>query len=244
MCKVAISALHNWFLTNQDDTSPKPWYMRLKSDFLKSLIAPLFICFEHKIESFLWLMFVIVAGQLGTIINVIQRWVFGGWDFMPSLVPDSKSGSFYTFALVMIASLLGPIFIRIVNKKTPEYRPITIVFVTILIFSLLLCGLFYSFETQNPKLANFATLKNRDIFVDVKQLVFFILAVLFSWYSFGLSLLPEHETDVKLDKDYQRVDDKERNELSKKSSGKQSTQNDQSGNPQKQDQSNFEGISL
>ena len=33
-------------------------------------------------------MFVIVAGQLGTIINIIRRWVFGDWDFFPALGPE------------------------------------------------------------------------------------------------------------------------------------------------------------
>lgn len=208
--------LKRYFLTEQDPTKPKPWYLRIKSDFLRSIFAPLFICFKHAVEWFLWLMFVVIAGQLGTIINVIQRWLFGGWDFMTAFCPDSASGSFYTFALVMIASLIGPIFIRFVNKEKPEYRPITIVFVTILIFSLLFCGLYYSFATQEPNMTDFSELHNKDISVDVKQLVFFVLAIVFSWYSFGLSLMPIHEEDAHLDKDYQSMEDKDRNDLSRK----------------------------
>lgn len=87
--------LKRYFLTEQDPTKPKPWYLRIKSDFLRSIFAPLFICSKHAVEWFLWLMFVVIAGQLGTIINVIQRWLFGGWDFMTAFCPDSASGSFY-----------------------------------------------------------------------------------------------------------------------------------------------------
>lgn len=208
--------LRQHFVTAQEPTKPKSWYLRIKSDFLRSIVAPFCICSKHAVEWFLWLMFVVIAGQLGTIINVIQRWVFGGWDFMAAFCPDSTSGSFYTFALVMIASLIGPIFIRFVNKGKPEYRPITIVYVTILIFSLLFCGLYYSFATQEPNMTDFSGLHNKDISVDVKQLVFFVLAIVFSWYSFGLSLMPIHEEDALLDKDYQSMDDKDRNDLSGK----------------------------
>lgn len=211
-----LDKLKLYFVTGQDTSKPKSWYLRLKSDFLRSVVAPFCICAKHPVEWFLWLMFVIIAGQLGTIINVIQRWVFNGWDFLPAFCPDSASGSFYTFALVMIASLIGPIFIRFANKGKPEYRPITIVYVTILIFSLLFCGLYYSFASQVPNLTDFSKLHNNEISVDTKQLVFFLLAIVFSWYSFGLSLMPIHETDAHLDKDYQKEDDSERNELSDK----------------------------
>lgn len=207
-------SMKQYFLTEQDTQDPKSWYLRLRSDFLKAIIAPFCICSKHLVECFLWLMFTIIAGQLGTIINVVQRWVFGDWEFLPAFCPDSASGSFYTFALVMIASLIGPIFIRFVNKDKPEYRPITFVYVTILIFSLLFCGLYYSFATQNPVMPDFSQMHNDQISVDLKQLVFFVLAILFSWYSFGLSLMPKHESEACLDKDYQKENDKERNELS------------------------------
>lgn len=191
------------------------WYSKIKSNFWRSVISPFCICLEYKVESFIWMMFVIVAGQLGTIINLIRRWGFGDWEFLPALGPDSASGSFYTFALVLIASLLASIFIRFIKKETPEYRNISAVYLTILIFSLVICAIFYSFATNDFELIDFSKLKNEDMTVDWKQLVFFILSIIFAWYSFGLTHLCFHEGSLHLD-DYQEIDDNARDELSKK----------------------------
>lgn len=165
-------------------------------------------------ESFIWIMFVIFAGQLGTIINVIKRYIFGDWEFLPSFGPDTAAGSFYTFALVLTASLVAPIFWRFIKKEEPEYRNISIIFVTLLIFLILLCAVFYSFATNDINSVDFSKLRNENIVIDWKQLIFFGLSLLLAWYSFGLSLLPTHESELQLD-DYQSKDDKEREKLSK-----------------------------
>lgn len=199
------------------------WYSKIKSNFWRSVISPFCICWEYKVESFIWMMFVIVAGQLGTIINLIRRWGFGDWAFLPALGPDSASGSFYTFALVLIASLLASIFIRFIKKETPEYRNISAVYLTILIFSLVICAIFYSFATNDFESIDFSKLGNKDMSVDWKQLVFFILSIIFAWYSFGLTHLCFHEDSLHLD-DYQEMDDNSRNELSKKISSRENTQ--------------------
>lgn len=193
----------------------EPWYSKIKSTFWRSLISPFCICWKYKVESFIWVMFVIVAGQLGTIINLIRRWVFGDWDFFPALGPDAVSGSFYTFALVLIASLVAPIFIRFIKKEKPEYRSISAVYLTVLIFSLVLCAIFYSFATNDINSVDFSKLSNDDMKADWKQLTFFFLSLIFAWYSFGLSHLSPHENQLCLD-DYQELDDNARNELSEK----------------------------
>lgn len=196
----------------EEASNNKTWYARIDNVFWRSLLSPFCICFKHKVEFFVWIMFVIFAGQLGTIINIIKRWVFGGWELLPSFGPDSASGSFYTFALVLIASLVAPVFLRFVKKESPEYRNISIVFVTLLIFSLVLCAIFYSFATKDMNSVDFSKLTNGNMHTDWKQLVFFCLSIVFAWYSFGLSLSPSHEADLKLD--YQELDDKTREGLS------------------------------
>lgn len=201
----------------------KPWYAQIKSNFWRAAISPFFICWDrgHSVETFVWLMFAIIAGQLGTIINLIQRWIFGEWDFQVALAPDTASGSFYTFALVLFASLVGPWFIRIVKKEKPEYRPIVIVFVTILIFLLLLCAVFYSAATQNVNITGFEGKTNGDMHLDIKQFAFFVLAIICAWYSYGLFLSREHENILNLD--YQAADDEGRNRLSGTANGRETS---------------------
>lgn len=108
------------------DNSEKLKSSRINNIFLRVILAPLETLLFHKVELFLWFAFVIVAGLLGIIINIIKRWIFDGWDFFVALGPDSAAGSFYTFSLVMISSLIYPLFSRFIKSEKPEYRKIHI----------------------------------------------------------------------------------------------------------------------
>ena len=94
--------------------------------YLKSVVE---VIWKHRLDFFLWLLFVVIAGQLGTIINFINRCVFDGWALSQSLLADSVSGNFYTFALVLVTSTIGNIFIKLTLQ--PDYITINI---TLLLF--------------------------------------------------------------------------------------------------------------
>ncbi len=177
--------------------------------FFKFIYGPIIVCWYHKVDAFIWLMFTLVASQLGTIINVINRMVFQGWDFQVALCPESASGTFYTFALVMISSLMSPLFISIVNRKPPTYNRLKMVFATILIFVLILAAVFYAFSSQNIEIVNFASLKNSDVTADWCQLSFFIFTIFASIYAFGLNYLSLHPEFVDLSDDYQEKENEE-----------------------------------
>ena len=105
------------------------YFAKRNSKFWGSLFVPFIVGFKHKVDFFLWGMFVIVAGQLGTIINVVNRTLFQNpdWSFPQALYPDSVFGSFYTYALVLIASKyllvkLYAVFVKLfalVNNVSP-----------------------------------------------------------------------------------------------------------------------------
>lgn len=192
-----------------------PWYARIKRPFWRALIAPIFIGPQyHKVDTFIWMMFIVVASQLGTIINVIRRFVFEGWAFQAALGPDTSNGVFYTFALVMMASLIGPLFMRFIHKDPPEYRTVSMVFITILFFFILFCAVFYAFAAKGASVDDFAKLENSDMALDVPQFIFFIVAILFSLYSFGLTKIKEHEDILRLSDDHLAEDNAQRRKLS------------------------------
>lgn len=180
---------------------------------LGSILVPFLVCFRHKTDFFIWAMFVIVAGQFGTIINVINRVVFQGWKFPEAIYPDSVTGSFYTYALVLVASLIAPLFTRTRKNGKPAFRSISIVLSTLLIFDLVFCAIFFSAASQIPYDVNYEHFKGRVLCVDIKQLVFFILAILFAWYSFGLSLMGQEGAKNGLDDDYQKIEDEKVDEM-------------------------------
>lgn len=200
------------------DNSEKLKSSRINNTFLRAILAPLETLLFHKVELFLWFSFVIVAGLLGVIINIIKRWIFDGWDFFVALGPDSAAGSFYTFSLVMISSLIYPLFSRFIKSEKPEYRKIHIVFITILIFTLLFCGIYYSFSTLNQPIETYESLHNNDMRIDYLQLFFFVLVIIFSVYSFGLTLIGQHEEELHLSDDYLEKEQHQVKKLSRQSS--------------------------
>ena len=200
------------------DNSEKLKSSRINNTFLRAILAPLETLLFHKLELFLWFTFVIVAGLLGVIINIIKRWIFDGWDFFVALGPDSAAGSFYTFSLVMISSLIYPLFSRFIKSEKPEYRKIHIVFITILIFTLLFCGIYYSFSTHNQPMEAYDGLHNNEMHIDYSQSFFFVLVIIFSVYSFGLTLIGQHEEELHLSDDYLENEQNQVKKLSKQSS--------------------------
>ena len=200
------------------DNSEKLKSSRINNTFLRAILAPLETLLFHKFELFLWFAFVIVAGLLGVIINIIKRWIFDGWDFFVALGPDSAAGSFYTFSLVMISSLIYPLFSRVIKSEKPEYRKLHIVFITILIFTLLFCGIYYSFSTLNQPIRAYERLHNNDMRIDYSQSFFFVLVIIFSVYSFGLTLIGQHEDELHLSDDYLEKEQHQVKKLTKQSS--------------------------
>lgn len=205
------------------DNSEKLKSSTINNILLRAILAPLETLLFHKVELFLWFSFVIVAGLLGVIINIIKRWIFDGWDFFVALGPDSAAGSFYTFSLVMISSLIYPLFSRFIKSEKPEYRKIHIVFITILIFTLLFCGIYYSFSTLNQPMEAYDGLHNNNMCIDYSQSFFFVLVIIFSVYSFGLTLIGQHEEELHLSDDYLENEQNQVKKLSQQSSSSASS---------------------
>ena len=185
--------------------------------FWGSVLVPFIACFNHKIEFFLWIMFVFVAGQLGTIINVVNRTLFHDWTISQALYPDSVSGSFYTYALVLIASLIVPLFTRIRNNKEPGFRSMSVVLMTLLIFALVLSAVFFSFASQEIRSVKYDDFKNLDLNIDWKQTIFFVTAVIFAWYAFGLSLMADNNEGNELDDKYLKQEQEDVDHMEEKS---------------------------
>lgn len=158
---------------------------------LDSLTAPIRVIGLHKHDFFLWFVYVMFAGLLGVIINVVKRWIFDGDGFHKALTFDSHAGSFYTFSLVICSSLIWPIFKSLTSKEQPEYCLIRTVLLTLLIFTDLFSAIFYAFSSINSH-KWFWQICGEWYPLDIPQLFFFILAIVLSIYSFGITYLSRH----------------------------------------------------
>lgn len=176
--------------------------------YLKSVVE---VIWKHRLDFFLWLLFVVIAGQLGTIINFINRCVFDEWALSQSLLADSASGNFYTFGLVLVTSTIGNIFIKLTCKSEHDHRKAIVVFVALCLFLMLFDAVFFSFATQGYA-AEYKNVIVKKIHCDWWQLTFFILAIFASILSFGLERIDRHKEYDFLDEENKRVKELANNE--------------------------------
>lgn len=64
----------------------------------------------------------------------------------------------------------------------------------------------------------YARLHNKNMRIDYSQLFFFVLVIIFSVYSFGLTLIGQHEDELHLSDDYLGKEQHQVKKLSKQSS--------------------------
>lgn len=189
---------------NNDYNKNKGWTINVPFKTIK----------KHKVDFFLWFLFVILAGQLGTIINIICRVTYGDWSLLESLYVDSLYGNYFTFALVLMASILGPIFIRLINKNNGkrEFRTIVILFTSFLFILIFLTGICLSVATQqNVQKPDQITFKPSDII----QIVLFFISIIMAIYYFGIEKMSDHEELEVYDDDYQKEENKNVDKLGK-----------------------------
>lgn len=164
----------------------------MKNKTLKYYLAPFWIIRKHKLEFALWMVFVIFAGQMGTVINIVSRHIFGEMTISQSLLADSVSGNFYTFSLVLIASLVGSYFIRLIVPVNPEHRRLIVPFVAISLVLMLFSAVFFSFQTRDYGV-DWKAVAPELIQIDFWQVLFFSLSVLIAIYAFGLDRMHLHK---------------------------------------------------
>lgn len=219
LCKLSIalsSILH--FMQMKSFFSYIGW---LISKIWGAIIIP-FLTFWNKrylIRSFLWLVFTIGLSLIGTIINVIKVAFFNipeidsNYSFadrvMYSIYQDCQSGTFYTFSIVLAASILYPLFEGFLKH---EFNYINLRVLTIIAALLLLAfgGVFYSFSSVGY--SHNVTISQADLRMDWYQFGFFVVAIMVASYSFSIGLLvedkehPHPEIDDYADADSQAVE--------------------------------------
>lgn len=164
----------------------------MKNKTLEYYLGPFCIIRKHKMEFVLWMVFVILAGQLGTIINIVSRCIFGDMTISQSLLADSVSGNFYTFSLVLIASLVGSYFIRLLVPIQPEHRRLIVPYVALALMLMLFSAVFFSFQTRDYGV-EWKSVEPEMIKVDICQVIFFVLSVIVAIYAFGLDRMYKHK---------------------------------------------------
>lgn len=173
----------------------------------------------NLIAAVLWFIFTIFAAQIGTLVNIIKHVIFHDGQGKPvdfdfwksvqeSIYLDSISGSFYTFAIVLVASVLSPLFIQLIEDKEVHFKRPKVFSIVICIFTLFFGGVFFSFSSLNP--SAYEGLKNMNFCIDKSQSFFFGFSILAASYTFALTRM---DKDRNKDIDDYLSDQKKRIEI-------------------------------
>jgi hypothetical protein len=182
---------------------------------LKRTLEPLSVIKLERTYFVIWLVFTVLAGQIGIITNIILRGNFKNFTLVESLLHDSINGSFYTYSIALFASTLGLLFVNIIEKNPTNFKTFKVYLLIITIFSLFFAGVYYSVST----LKTIGEIKSQitNICIDWPQLIFLILSIIFAIYTFSITRLDLNCDKYKhLDDNYAEKDDKDVEKLDDK----------------------------
>lgn len=164
-------------------------------NFIKFIFQPIkVICFD-KISFFLWMSFTLFGGLIGIVISIIRNALFGDYSVYQALYIESINGSFYTYSIAIVASVLSSVFIIFAEKKELSFRRYQIPFITLSIFLMFFGGIFYALAKQTDAISITDIPNTSDIRLEWKQFLIFILSIGFSIYSFCVCRLDDHQLD-------------------------------------------------
>lgn len=188
------------------------------------IFLPIQTLFRRKflLRTFLWFIFSVGFSLIGTIINIIKFAVFNipqipnapvaiGDKISMSIYMDSKTGTFYTFSIVLAASILYPLFECFIKHEW-HYTHLRVITIIVAILVLVFGGVFYSFLTIGTTPSDYTS---GPVSFDQWQLSFFILSIFVAAYSYGLGLMKEDDNHPQID-DYVEQEEKELKALSEK----------------------------
>jgi hypothetical protein len=150
---------------------------------LQYIVDPFKVIKDDKLEFFIWFVFTIFAGQLGILANIIIRYFANSIPVSQSIYLDSVAGSFYTYAIAIAASALGPLFANFIKNKKPEFTSLKIVSIILIIFFLVLSGIIYA-AVQIKSLSSEPI--ELDLVLDTPQFIIYILAIFIGLYTYCL----------------------------------------------------------
>jgi hypothetical protein len=161
------------------------------------LTEPFKVVSEKKEHFLIWFLFTIVAGQIGIIANIIVRYYANATPITNSIYLESSNGSFYTFSIVLVASILGPLFINLINSEKLKFRTLKTFTIIIAGFFLLVTGIIYAaVQSQHTN-----QILAKSFVIDWTQLLTYFISI--ALVSYGYCILRLEHSSL----DFSNIDD-------------------------------------
>ncbi len=178
-------------------------------------IEPLRLIKANDLPFKYWLLFTILAGQSGIILNIIIG-VYRDNESIWCILEDSYlNGEFYTYSIALLSSMIGLVFLDLISADSQHFRQIKLN--TIIIGALLLgfSAVTYPFMSKGD--------------LEWTQLVIYILSISLAIYFYALLKLEENHKKFEhlYDIDYSKADDDTVDNIKKSA---ETTNTDKKGN--------------
>jgi len=135
---------------------------------------------EKKSEFIIWVLFTIITGQIGILFNIVVRSYSNSIPIDHSILIDSINGNFYTFAIALSASILGPLFINFINSEKLRFRTLKIFTIIATFFFLIFAGVIYAAVQSNYSL----NMNITGTSIDKTQMIIYFLAMIIVSYGY------------------------------------------------------------
>lgn len=175
---------------------------------------------------FLWLVFTLLGGLLGPFVSSLTNVCFIGKKLSESIIIDARNGTFYTYSIVLIASSIGGLFIKLISEDYKVgFKRIKLFFIATSIFPLLIGSVLYSGSLSHKCQI---TKNSFPYIMDTAQFVIFCIGILLAIYAFCLEYMTLFPDDFKnvSDDNYHEQDDEAVKELNRKQNNPSNTLKD------------------
>lgn|GEM_PF-1748510 len=155
---------------------------------LTIIVSPFGVINNHQSEFLIWFIFTIITGQCGMLANMIVKYYANDKSLSYSIYIDSINGSFYTYSIALVASVLGPIFINFLNSKKLLFKTLKTFTIIAAFFYLFIAGTIYA--AIQSKATDKAV--EPELNLDYTQLVLYIISIILVSYSYCILKLDDN----------------------------------------------------
>ena len=177
-------------MQKKENTVKEPKKQEESNGFIKKVIKPFRVIKYAGLEFFVWACYSLIGGLIGILVSVAKHlWFDADKGFNKALSIEFGSGSFYTYSIAMLASVLSMVFISFVrNKAELQFKRYKLAVITISILVLVFGGVFYalSVDLGIPTEVSFS---NSQVWL---QTVVLLMSILIAIYAFSVTRLDDN----------------------------------------------------
>lgn len=177
-------------MEKKEKTQTNPKKPKGTNGFFSRVFKPFKVIRYTGLEFLVWIAYSLVGGLIGILVSLAKHWWFdSNKGLSKALSIEFGSGSFYTYSIAMLASVLSMVFISFVRNKELEFKRYKLAIITICILVLVFGGVFYALSVDLGVPSTFSFC-NSQVWL---QTLVFVISVVIAIYAFSVTRLDDNK---------------------------------------------------